>query len=80
MADEEGVEDMALPDSITFTGADQAALNTGTFKEIGVGADSPLFLRKVAGDQLIERWFHVKPDLLGREDNDETAWIFALRL
>ena len=71
---------MALPDTVTFTGADQATLNTGPFKEIGIGADSPLLLRKVGGDQLIERWFHVKRRRLGREDNDETAWIFALRL
>jgi hypothetical protein len=80
LADEEGVEDMALPDSVAFTGADEATLNTCTFKEIGIGADSPLLFRKVASYQLIERWFHVKQSGLGREDNDETAWIFALRL
>ena len=51
---------MALPDSITFAWADEAALDTWPFKEIGVGADSPLPLRKVASYQLIERWFHVK--------------------
>jgi hypothetical protein len=54
---------MALPDSIAFTWTDKAAFDTGSFKEIGVGADSPLFLRKVAGYQLIERWFHVKLSL-----------------
>jgi hypothetical protein len=41
---------MALPDSIAFTGANQATLNAGTFKEVGIGADSPLFFRKVGGD------------------------------
>jgi hypothetical protein len=78
LADEEGVEDMALPDSIPFTRANQAPLNTWPFKEIGIGADSPLLLRKVASYQLIERWFHVKQSGLGREDNDEAAWIFTL--
>ena len=80
MADEEGVEDMALPDAVALSWADKATLNTSSFEEIGIGTDSPFLFRKVASYQLIERWFHVKPDLLGREDNDETAWIFALRL
>jgi hypothetical protein len=80
LADEERVEDMALPDTVTFAGANEATLNTGSLEEIGIGANSPLLFRKVAGYQLVERWFHVKPDRLGREDNDETAWIFALRL
>ena len=71
---------MALPDSIAFTGADEATLNTGSLEEIGVGSNSPLLLREVAGYQLVERWFHVKQWGLGREDNDETAWIFAFRL
>jgi hypothetical protein len=60
LADKEGVEDMALPDAIAFTGADKATFDTWTFEEIGIGADSPLLLRKVASYQLIERWFHVK--------------------
>jgi hypothetical protein len=80
LADKEGVKDMAFPDSIALTWADEAALNTGTFKEVGIGAYLALFFRKVASYKLIERWFHVKPDRLGREDNDETAWIFTLRL
>jgi hypothetical protein len=63
LADKEGVEDMALPDSIAFTRADEATLNTCSFEEVGIGADLPLLLRKVAGDQLIERWFHVKQPL-----------------
>ncbi len=54
---------MALPDTVAFTGADEATLDTGTFKEIGVGANSPLLFRKVAGYQLIERWFDVKPSI-----------------
>jgi hypothetical protein len=60
LADKEGVEDMALPNPVTFTWADEASLNAGPFEEISIGADSPLLLRKVAGNQLIERWFHVK--------------------
>jgi hypothetical protein len=60
LADKEGVEDMALPDAIAFTRADEATLNTSSLKEIGIGPDSPLLLREVASYQLIERWFHVK--------------------
>ncbi len=51
---------MALPDAVTFTGADKASFDTWPLKEIGIGADSPLLFRKVASYQLIERWFHVK--------------------
>jgi hypothetical protein len=51
---------VALPDTITFTRADETTLDTWPFEEIGIGADSPLLLRKVASYQLIERWFHVK--------------------
>jgi hypothetical protein len=51
---------MALPDSIAFTGANEASLNTCTFEKFRVGTDSPLPLGKVASNQLIERWFHVK--------------------
>jgi hypothetical protein len=53
LADKERVEDMALPDTLTFTGADEATLNTCPFKEVGIGADSRLFLGEVASDQLI---------------------------
>jgi hypothetical protein len=60
LADKEGVEDMALPDAVTFTGANEASFDTWPLKEIGIGADSPLLFRKVASYQLIERWFHVK--------------------
>jgi hypothetical protein len=60
LADKEGVENMALPDAIAFTRADEATLNAGSLKEIGIGADSSLFLWEVASYQLIERWFHVK--------------------
>ncbi len=74
---------MALPDPISLTWADKATLNPRPFEKIGIGANLPLPLRKVGRDQLIERWFHVKLFNyfnLGREDNDEAAWIFTLRL
>ena len=57
---------MALPDSLTFAWADEATLDTGPFEEIGISADRPLLFRKVASDQLIERWFHVKLAVLWR--------------
>jgi hypothetical protein len=50
LADKEGVEDVALPDSIAFSRANQATLNTCPFEEVGIGADSPLFFRKVASN------------------------------
>ena len=63
MADKELVEDMALPDSIALSRANQTTLNTCSLKEIGIGAYLALLFRKVASDQLIERWFHVKLSL-----------------
>ena len=46
----EAVEDMALPDTFALTRADEATLNSGSYQELGIGADFSFALREVAAD------------------------------
>ena len=50
----EGVKDMALPDPLPLTRANQATLNPSGRQKVGIAANLGLSLWKIEGDELIE--------------------------
>jgi hypothetical protein len=46
----EAVKDMAIPDALALARPNKATLNSGSYKEFGIGANLSFALWKVAAD------------------------------